>query len=78
MKNHETLVQEFFDKCKEEDPERYDEVCRKYPVQTHARQAIINNREIPVGHLGLSASRVSMGIAAKFNVEAERADSSAQ
>lgn len=66
---HERQVQEFLSKCRDEDEDRYNEVCEKYPVQTASRKKTVRRREVTVGLLGLSASRVSLGTATRYNVE---------
>lgn len=68
---HEKLVNEFMQQMKEENPERYQEICDSYPSQTHERRKIVKRREIPVGLLGLSPSRVSTNVAARHGIESE-------
>lgn len=69
MDNHEQLVYDFMKKCKEENPKTYDEVCREYPVQSRLRKRTIRKREITVGLLGLSPSRISPAVAQQNDME---------
>jgi hypothetical protein len=66
---HEIMVQAFLEAQKLKNPDEYAEVAQKYPVQDRARAVIIRRREIPVGLLGLSPSRISIGTASKGDVE---------
>lgn len=66
---HEILVQTFLEEKRLEDPRRYKEISEKYPVQDRARSFIIKRRELPVGLLGLSPSRVSIETASKGDLE---------
>lgn len=66
---HEKQVQEFLDTCKERDEEGFNEICEKYPVQSFSRKKTVRRREITVGLLGLSASRISLGTASRHNLE---------
>jgi hypothetical protein len=69
--DHEAEVEAFFRQKQEEDPEKYREVCDKYPTQTHARQRVVRRREVTVGLLGLSPSRISLSNAIKYGMESE-------
>lgn len=66
---HEIAVQEFFQQKRLEDPDRYARVTLMYPVQDRSRAAIIRRRELPVGLLGLSPSRISIQTADRTNTE---------
>lgn len=72
--NHEQEVEKFFAEQKEKDPERYKEVCEKHPVHSRGRARIVRRREITVGLLGLSPSRISLSTAVKNNIESEYQD----
>lgn len=75
---HEKAVQAFFELSESSDPERYKEVCQKYPVQTPLRRQVIRRRELNVGLLGLSASRISMHTASRYDLESLYQDSNDQ
>lgn len=66
---HEAMVREFMNQKKMEDEERYEEVCEMFPVQTYPQQRLSRNRELTVGLLGLSPSRISPRVASKNSVE---------
>jgi len=46
---HNQEVQEFLKKAKADDPDRFKEVCDKYPVLTAKKWKAIRQREITVG-----------------------------
>lgn len=66
---HEIDVQEFFQRMKEQDYDMYKSVADKYPVQDRSRAAVVRRREITVGLLGLSPSRISIQTADRNNTE---------
>lgn len=72
--NHEEEVERFLQEKQEENPKQYQDVCQKYPVHTRGRARTVRRREITVGLLGLSPSRVSLGTAMKNGVESEYQD----
>lgn len=67
--NHEQQVEAFLQSCREEDEDHYKQVCDKYPVQTRERTRLVRKREITVGLLGLSPSRISLGTATRNDLE---------
>lgn len=42
---HELMVEAFLHEKKEEDPDMYEEICKKYPVQNEARERVVRRRE---------------------------------
>ena len=44
----EQYVRAFFEKCQREDPKKFEEVAKKYPIITPRKQKAINEREIPL------------------------------
>lgn len=75
---HERQVQEFLEKCKCDDEERYDAICEKYPVQSASRKKTVRRREITVGLLGLCPSRVALSTASRHDVESVYTDEGSQ
>lgn len=68
-REHEAMVKEFLIQKKLEDEDAYEEVCEKYPVQTFQQHRRMKSREVPVGLLGLSPSRISPGVAERNDME---------
>lgn len=66
---HEQQVQAFFESCKAEDCERYEEVCKKYPVHSPSKRKRVRRKEVAVGLLGLCAARIPLAVAAKHGLE---------
>lgn len=66
---HEERVRDFMQKCREERPEDYEHVCKKYPVQSRLRKLVVYRREQTVGLLGLAPSRISLAVAEKNDME---------
>jgi hypothetical protein len=68
-RTHEERVRDFLNECKEDDCENFKEVCDRYPVQSRLRKRIIRNREVTVGLLGLSPSRIPISVAERNDME---------
>jgi hypothetical protein len=68
-RTHEERVRDFLNECKEDDCEQFKEVCEKYPVQSRLRKRIIRHREVTVGLLGLSPSRIPISVAERNDME---------
>ena len=66
---HYAMVDEFFAKCAEEDPERYAEVCDKYPTITANQHRAIRRRERTVGLLGLQPAHIPANVALRNGLE---------
>lgn len=66
---HEERVHKFLTECKQNNAENYQKVCDKYPVQSRLRKAVVRKREITVGLLGLSPSRISPAVAQQNDME---------
>ncbi len=49
MDEHQKRVKEFFDTCKETEPERFKQVCDKYPTISGRQWARIRAKEFTVG-----------------------------
>jgi hypothetical protein len=64
----------FLRKCREDDPQRYADVCDKYPTISGRQQRRINQREIPVGLLGVQPAFIHPRTAEKYGVESVYAD----
>jgi hypothetical protein len=47
--DHNEQVFEFFQKCKNDNPEQYDKIAEKYPILTHRRWRTIRERERTAG-----------------------------
>lgn len=67
--SHEERVHAFLKECKENDREGFEKVCDKYPVQSRLRKSVVRKREITVGLLGLSPSRISPAVAQQNDME---------
>jgi hypothetical protein len=63
------MVREFFAKCREDDPERFEEVCSKYPVVSARRINAVKRRESTVGLLGLQPSRIPLRTAIEYDLD---------
>ena len=69
MSTHEQEVKEFFSKIKTESPEKYNEVCDKYPIVTAQKLKTIRTFEKTCGLIGFEKSKINLGEAMRANVE---------
>ena len=66
---HFAMVDAFMQQCAEEDPEKFAEVCAKYPTITSNQNYAIRRREVSVGLLGLQPSHISAEVARRCGFE---------
>ena len=73
---HYAMVDAFFAECEERDPEKYAEVCEKYPTISANQHRAIRRRERQVGLLGLQASHIPTDLARRHGFESVYEDES--
>jgi hypothetical protein len=66
---HSQQVAQFLRYCQQNDPEKFKEVCKKYPVLSNHQWQTIGAREINVGLVGLGPTHIPNHIAADNNIE---------
>lgn len=66
---HHEAVNAFFERCRAEDPERFREVCEKYPCLTRKMFRRIRRSERTVGLLGLQPASIPQGVAEEYGYE---------
>lgn len=68
-RQHFAMIDAFLAKCAEEDPEKFAEVCAKYPTISSNQNYAIRRREVTVGLLGLQPSHISAEVARRNGFE---------
>jgi hypothetical protein len=63
------MVDAFFAECETNDPEKFAEVCDKYPTLSQNQHRAIRRREHCVGLLGLQPAYVSPELARRRGFE---------
>jgi hypothetical protein len=69
MNNHDKAVLEFLEKCKTEQPDKYQEVCDRYPTISARQWKKIHEREESRGLLGLQPAYISPETAETYGFE---------
>lgn len=68
-KTHNEMVEEFLRNAEANDPDKYKEVCAKYPTLSRSKLRALRWREVNVGLLGLQPSRISQDVAAQHDLD---------
>jgi hypothetical protein len=66
---HDDLINQFMQKCKREQPEKFKEVCEKYQTIDNRKWRKIKDRERCAGLLGLQPSPLRSDIALSVRME---------
>lgn len=63
------MVNQFMQKCKKDQPEKFQEVCDKYQTIDNRKWRIIRQRERCAGLLGLQPAAISVDVANATRLE---------